>query len=472
LEILINRLTVKKTKLMKSIYFSAIAVIFMSAFLVMCKKEKDAGKIEQSVSFAINLSNSKNVSALKSALAYHLSDAKKIVLSIQNNDGTATSYTSTEVKIYKMNDFYISQKLMLKTGDYSLTEFLLLDSTGNTIYAAPMAGSQETQNVTHPLPISFNVTKDASTPINVEVLSTENKSPGDFGLVNFPISEVSVNNFLIAVTDRESNSLLSAVLTISNDSYSYVQTLDTIANNIVTVRDSLNSNIYTLTIEKYGYITYNHTFTKDSLKLFNGEEDHLPLLVELERNPNIGTVTDIDGNVYKTVKINNQWWMAENLKVTHFRNGDPITRGTSIWVPYGRCDCFTQYFDYNYDSTNSVIYGRIYGWFVVSDSRKIAPTGWRVANDGDWLKLASFFLYNSDKLKEKGTAHWPNTNTGTNETGFTALPGGMISYSKFYGLGLSGVWWGSRDWSWVIYNSGITHMDMQESAASVRCVKE
>jgi hypothetical protein len=266
----------------KTIYLNVMVLICISATFWTCKKEKDPGKLNQEVTFVINISNSKSASALKSALAYSLSDAKKIVLTIQNADGTSTSYTSAEVKLYQMNGAFFSQKLILITGSYRLTEFLLLDSTGNTIYATPITGSQEAQNVTNPLSISFEVIKDASTPINVEVLSTENMTPGDFGLVRFPISEIKVLNFMIAVADIENDELLSVDLTVSSVDYTHNQVLPAIANNMVTISDAYDT--YVLTIQKEGYKTFTHVFSKDSLKLFNGNGNHKPLVVELEKN--------------------------------------------------------------------------------------------------------------------------------------------------------------------------------------------
>ncbi len=100
------------------------------------------------------------------------------------------------------------------------------------------------------------------------------------------------------------------------------------------------------------------------------------------------TVTDIDGNVYRTVKIGTQVWMAENLKTTKYRNGDPIanvTNGASWKALTTGAYCW-----YNNDAENKVTYGGLYNWFVVADSRKIAPTGWHVPTDAEWTVLTDF----------------------------------------------------------------------------------
>ena len=115
----------------------------------------------------------------------------------------------------------------------------------------------------------------------------------------------------------------------------------------------------------------------------------------------VGTVTDIDGNEYKTVKIGNQIWMAENLKVTRYQNGDDIFNGFSIsdW------DELTvgAYAEYNGDEKHVNTYGRLYNWNAVADLRNVAPKGWHVPNDEEWKELEMFLgivsrQSNSDKI--------------------------------------------------------------------------
>ncbi|HUX97516.1 MAG TPA: hypothetical protein VMV47_17415 [Bacteroidales bacterium] len=180
-----------------------------------------------------------------------------------------------------MNGSYYTQKLVLKTGTYKLTEFVLIDASGNTIYAAPLAGSQEAQNVTNPLPITFTVEKNISSPVNVQVLSTAAHTPEDFGLSHFPVTEIKTLSFMIGVIDNSSDDILPATLTVSNGAYTYVQNLDSVLNNVVTVTDGLPD--YTLTVEHTGFITFTHTYTIDSLKIFEDAAGNLPLLVELEK---------------------------------------------------------------------------------------------------------------------------------------------------------------------------------------------
>ena len=173
----------------------------------------------------------------------------------------------------------------------------------------------------------------------------------------------------------------------------------------------------------------NYSDFKDVTK---GNFSHFPTTPSVGNilfNPNLtyGTMTDIDGNVYKTITIGTQTWMAENLRTTRYRDGSPISYITddASWS-YRETEA---YCDYNNDPKNSAVYGKLYNWWAVSDSRNIAPVGWHVPNDSiEWEVLAPYssgINTSGGELKETGTSHWITPNTGaTNETGFTALPGG------------------------------------------------
>jgi len=195
-----------------------------------------------------------------------------------------------------------------------------------------------------------------------------------------------------------------------------------------------------------------------------------------------GTVTDIDGNVYRTVRIGNQEWMAENLKTTKYRNGDPIANVTNTWfnLTYG------VYGNYDNDPSNVATYGRLYNWYSVNDSRGLAPAGWHVATDADWAELIAGLGGESvagGKLKEAGTAHWSSPNEGaTNESGFTALPGGYRNPDgPYFHFGNVGLWWtATLDNSSKAWRLSLRYSDsMTERASyylmgglSVRCVKD
>jgi len=198
-----------------------------------------------------------------------------------------------------------------------------------------------------------------------------------------------------------------------------------------------------------------------------------------------GTVTDIDGNVYKTVKLGNQWWMAENLKVTRYRNGDSILNAKYDiqWILSKGAYCA-----YNNDIGNVATYGLLYDRYVVNDSRKIAPVGWHVPTDKEWQTLVDLLGGSSvagGKMKtigtiQDGTGLWNQPNTGsTNESGFSGLPGGYLSYDYrtnthiFCSLGIHGRWWSSDGPARVLrFGSSDVGRYGGHVAFSVRCVRD
>jgi len=207
------------------------------------------------------------------------------------------------------------------------------------------------------------------------------------------------------------------------------------------------------------------------------------------------TVTDIDGNVYQTVTIGTQEWMAENLKVTHYRNGDPIPHVTDAATWEGLTS--GAYCEYDNDGGNVATYGRLYNWYAVDDSRNIAPEGWHVPTDEEWKQLEMYLGMSQSeaddagwrgtdeggKLKESGTTHWASPNTGaTNESGFTALPGGYRFGSGYFdGMGyLAGFWSSTEGSSSNAWYRGLGYDDAQvyrgyhyeHYGFSVRCVRD
>ncbi len=146
------------------------------------------------------------------------------------------------------------------------------------------------------------------------------------------------------------------------------------------------------------------------------------------------TIADYDGNMYQVITIGTQTWMKENLKTTHYMNGDAISNisDNAQWSAQtsGACCSYTN------NSANINTYGLLYNWYAVNDVRNIAPTGWHVPTDNDW-QILSIYLGGSntagDKLKESGTTHWATGNTGNNSSGFTAFAGGYRTNTGSFG---------------------------------------
>nr|WP_321450798.1 fibrobacter succinogenes major paralogous domain-containing protein [uncultured Carboxylicivirga sp.] len=204
-------------------------------------------------------------------------------------------------------------------------------------------------------------------------------------------------------------------------------------------------------------------------------------------NPDVtyGTMTDQEGNIYKTVTIGKQTWMAENLRTTIYYDGTAIPNITDD-DEWGNSTTGA-YSNYNNNTSVDTIatYGRLYNWYAVNTG-KLAPTGWHVPTDAEWTTLTDYLGGTSEvggKLKEIGTTHWisPNANA-TNETGFTALPGGYrYSSGAFSDIGSYGDWWSASE----SYTSDVWYRRMyyyssdvlkdyynKELGYSIRCVRD
>ena len=156
---------------------------------------------------------------------------------------------------------------------------------------------------------------------------------------------------------------------------------------------------------------------------------------------------------FQTVNIGGQIWMAENLNVDRFRNGDIIfhARTEEEWITAGEnrqaAWCY-----YDNDSVKGPAYGKLYNWYAVNDPRGLAPEGWKIPSGGDWLVLFRFLGgAHLAGAKMKSTEHWADykgeSGNGTNESGFKGLPGGFRNsdgYFFAFDSGKHGYWWSSE----------------------------
>ena len=212
------------------------------------------------------------------------------------------------------------------------------------------------------------------------------------------------------------------------------------------------------------------------------------------------TVTDIDGNVYQTVQIGDQLWMAENLKVTHYRNGDPIPHviADGNWTStFSGAYCY-----YDNDPDNGDTYGALYNWYAVDDARNIAPEGWHIPTDEEIKELEMALGMSQSEADVNG---WRGTNEGSKlvgradlwtngnlendaefgTSGFSFLPGGYrYCYSgAYYNITSYGYFWsateatesGGNAWLRTLYydNAGVNRGYYQKRYGfSVRCVRD
>ncbi len=192
---------------------------------------------------------------------------------------------------------------------------------------------------------------------------------------------------------------------------------------------------------------------------------------------------EINKNSFKTVKIGDQEWMAENLNVSVFRNGDPIpeARTDNEWVQAGKegkpAWCY-----YDNKNENGTKYGKLYNWYAVNDPRGLAPEGWHISSDKEWVNMTNF-LGGDDYcgILLKSTSGWLDRGNGTNQTGFGALPAGSRDlFGVFKYIGELGYWWTGiqrdNELAWYraidknpyyVYRTNYTKMN----GLSVRCIK-
>jgi uncharacterized protein (TIGR02145 family) len=161
-------------------------------------------------------------------------------------------------------------------------------------------------------------------------------------------------------------------------------------------------------------------------------------------------VTDIDGNVYDTIKIGSQVWLMEDLKATHYRDGSSIpgVADSAQWsnlLTGASCS-------YNNDSNNEKIYGRLYNWYAVTNPAGISPVGWHIPTDSEWTILINYLggqYAAGGEMKSESTL-WGASNVGaTNSSSFTSIPAGT-RYSRngtFYDMGKYAYYWTSTPYN-------------------------
>lgn len=227
----------------------------------------------------------------------------------------------------------------------------------------------------------------------------------------------------------------------------------TTANNITNDGSGLGTFASNLTGLSSGTVYYARAYAINSAGIFYGNEvsftTNTAIITSTHscgatnvHNPNLtyGTMTDQDGNAYKTIVIGTQEWMAENLKASHYRNGNliPVVTNNGTWA--GLTSGATCWF--NNDSANyHCPYGKLYNWYAAVDARNICPTGWHVPNDAEWTTLVNYLGGESiagGKMKSVGTQYWFSPNAAAdNSSGFSAIQGGRRDYDGTFVLFVS-----------------------------------
>lgn len=227
------------------------------------------------------------------------------------------------------------------------------------------------------------------------------------------------------------------------------------------------------------------------LTLVNGckPDDETPAPIET------GTMTDVENHVYQTVKIGNQWWMAEDLKVTKYRNGISILQVTNDSVQW-KTDTTGAYCD---NKVNQNTIGKFYNWYAIHNSNQIAPAGWHIPTDNEWKELEKAVgmsateadksgwrgSHEGEKLKSVGLQNWTEYKSiwGTNESGFSAHAPGCRLFDLSPGdpgYFATGFWWTatSRDndayYRYLDYKTSTVFRShcLKNYGFSIRCVKD
>lgn len=173
----------------------------------------------------------------------------------------------------------------------------------------------------------------------------------------------------------------------------------------------------------------------------SGEAYGLTYKFNTGQSSDIPTIKDADGNIYHYAKIGNQYWTVENLKTTKLNDGTPI-------MPFYWGSTSTPAYCYYWDndSTNKMTYGALYNFYAV-ETGKLCPAGWHVPSDAEWSILTTYLggeAIAGQKLKEIGTTHWKDDSGATNESFFSALPGGYrVSGDGDEEITAKGIWWTS-----------------------------
>ena len=275
---------------------------------------------------------------------------------------------------------------------------------------------------------------------------------------------------------------------------------------------------------KIKFLVYPLAIFAMSMFIIAGCSDDEAEVLPDDDNGEVDTVTDIDGNVYQTVIIGNQEWMAENLRVTRYNNEDDIPTGLSnadwgsttsgayeIYPHEGGGITENDVEGINSDAEMVAAYGKLYNWYAVVDSRGLCPQGWSVPSDDDWITLVNYVVsqgfLNSNVTNGAGNAlkscrqvgsplggecntsthprwYWNSDNThhGFDEFGFSALPGGYCGTNgSYYFIGYYGYWWSSSElssihaWKRQMYsNNGMVYRSFLDKRLgfSVRCVRD
>jgi uncharacterized protein (TIGR02145 family) len=285
----------------------------------------------------------------------------------------------------------------------------------------------------------------ATFDLNGKALSTVRQTM-DAGTHSIALSQRGAGIYLYKVKSGKNEFVIkgNSVGGVSSGSGGTAQ--DPSSNSLAKQAKSMATINDVISVTKTGYLNYRCV-------QYNSDTSG----IEIKMIVCAGTVTDIDGNVYQTVRIGNQVWMAENLRVTKHNDGSAISLVTdsAAWEGIEYSNLPTPAYCYYNNTTNADSikkYGALYNWYVVSpaNTKKLAPAGWHVPSDSEWTILENYLMLKVAKSLAAKTDWVTYTTAGTigcdltmnNSSGFSALPGGSrFDIGSFNYQSRYGYWW-------------------------------
>ncbi len=287
---------------MRTIFKAALYCAIITLFMAGCKEDNnDLASLDYTFTFSLQNTNGR----LSSNFSIN-----SILVSVRDNNGNEI-YKLKELKVYNFDGEYISEPISVIPGNYSVTDFLVIDENRNVMYVTPKSGAPLAYLVKNPLPIKFNIFDDQVNKINLEVIDIREGSPNDFGYNTFSFSIVETFDFLTAIFVYDevikNFKLTSANVTItSNEDTLYNKTISDSTNSIL-IKSGLNE--YKITVNKQGYPAWEKIFTEDELSAFANQ----PLIIILDQDlyngliawyPFNGNANDLSGNTNHGINYN------------------------------------------------------------------------------------------------------------------------------------------------------------------------
>lgn len=367
----------------------------------------------------------------------------------------------------------------------NLTSGLIVDvPAGDVLLLSAGTGIREVSNMkssvikVHPNPMTDNSTLEILPPLAGDAtisvcgmtgkVFTQYKGYLDNSTQTFNLSGIKNGLYIITV---QGNGYRFSEKFLSNGKSNGTANITLISNNIQAFTEK-KSLIGSKGVRAYVEMAYNEGESLEFTALSGNNSTIMTHIPTADKLINFVFIEckDGDNNYYPVVQINNQYWMARNLRTTKYRNG--VSIGTTI--PYDMnvsgesAPAYQWAFEGN--DSNVATYGRLYTWYAVTDSRNLCPAGWHVPTDAEWTTLENYLLangYNYDGTTTgnkyakalASTKLWkPSTFTGAvgntdypakrNATGFAGLPGGYRDrWGYFNDIGESCVWWSSTEYS-------------------------